>query len=309
MLNLVERVVEAKKLKIKNYPCHVNRASSMGHPCERFLYYSRANWKDRALVDVELQFIFDMGNLIEDEAASELKQAGFLILEQQRPFSWEKYQITGHLDFKVAEPGSQDTYPIEVKGLAHYEYQKLNSIGDFFASKKHYVRGYPAQLMLYMIMDNKHEGAFYLKSKQSGFPKEVWITLDYEYAETLVKKAERVNWAVQSQTPPDRIEYDETICGRCPFMTICLADINYGPGTEILDNDELLVWLKQRDELRPLAKKYDEVDEAIKLAVKERPSLIIGNYLITGKWQERNKKKFWKVTIINKDLKPQIGEE
>ena len=309
MLNVVQKVTEAKTAKIRLYPCHTNRASELGHECERYLYYLRANWKDRALHSSDLEFIFEAGRRIEDEAVDELKEAGWLISEQNRAFEWPKFNLTGHLDLKLSEKGSQTAYPCEVKGLQHYEWQKLNTIEDFHNSKKPWVRKYPAQLFLYLLLSNIEDGFFYIKSKSTHKPKEIWVKLNWEYTEGLLKKAERINWAVSSNTPPNRIDYNEQICGKCPFAHICLKDIDYGPGTEIIDAEELLGWLKEREELKPLHKKYEDLDEAIKLIVKERPSLIVGNYLIQGKWQERQGKKFWISKIINKELKAQIGEE
>lgn len=303
MIPLVERVIEAKRRTIKNYPCHVNRASSIGHPCERFLYYCRANWQDRALIDVGLKFIFDIGNRIEEEAVDELKAAGFMILEQQRPFSWPKFNITGHLDFKVAEKGADVAIPVEVKGLQHHEWEKLHTVEDFFNSKKHYVRGYPAQLQLYLLMSNSPEGYFYLKSKMNGMPKAVEVVLDFEYTEGIVQKVERVNKAIEAGAPPERMEYDPAVCGSCAFAHICLPSQDFGKGAEILDNEEMEGWLKRRAELEPLKKEFDGLDELIKSILKERENLIIGNFWIKGRWKERKgyavkDTKYWEIKIL-----------
>ena len=54
---IIGKIKEAKRKKIKNYPCHVPRASEIGHPCERYLVYSITNWQDRQPYEPELQVI------------------------------------------------------------------------------------------------------------------------------------------------------------------------------------------------------------------------------------------------------------
>lgn len=314
MISVVDKVIQAKVKKIKAYPCHTNRASELGHPCDRYLYYCRMNWSDRALHSADLQFIFDQGKAIEAEAVRELEEAGFIIMEQRRPFEWKQYQITGTLDLKIAEAAAEiagrvdKAYPTEIKGLQHHDWVKLDCIEDFLISKKQWIKKYPAQLTLYMLMDNSPEGLFYIKSKSNFKPKEIWITLDYTFAEELVQKAERVNAAVAKKAIPDRIPYDDEVCGRCSFAHICLTAGDFGKGATFMDSDELLGWLKRREELDPLRKEFKEVDENIKEMVKEIETVIIGPYVITGKWHERKEykveaTKYWSVKIINPERK------
>ena len=303
MIPVVERVMEAKAKKIKAYPCRSNRASELGHPCERYLYYLRANWQDKALHSAELQFIFEAGNRIEDEAISELKEAGFLVLEQGRSFEMRDLNITGHLDLKIAERGSQTAYPVEVKGLQHGDWSKLNSIQDFFNSTKPWIKKYPTQIFLYMLMSNSEDGLFYLKSKATSRPKEVWVKLDFEYTESILKKAERVNAAIAAGAPPDRMEYDDAVCGSCPFAHICLPDQDFGKGAEILNRPDMEEWLKRREELKPLVDEFKGLDELIKDILSEKDDVIIGQYWIKGKWIERKgytvkDSKYWQVKIL-----------
>ena len=56
------RFIELKKSKVRIWPCHVNRASNLGHPCERYLVYSRTAWDKKAPHEWELQVVFDEGN-------------------------------------------------------------------------------------------------------------------------------------------------------------------------------------------------------------------------------------------------------
>ncbi|KKL85844.1 hypothetical protein LCGC14_1950700, partial [marine sediment metagenome] len=189
--DIITPVYEQKKKRIKLYPQHVNRASQAGHPCERYLVFCRTKWEERLLHDVGLEFIFEGGNMIEKMAERELEDAGFTIIEQQKPFAWKEFELTGHLDFKILNNG--ETYPVEVKGLNMFDFDKLDCIEDFFRSKKVWIKGYPAQLALYMLMDNKQLGVFYIKRTPGFRPKAIWLHLDYTFAEDILKKLERIN--------------------------------------------------------------------------------------------------------------------
>lgn len=284
MINVIGKVIEAKRKKIKVYPCHANRASELGHPCERYLVYNRTQWEKKQLYKVETQFIFDHGNLVEEEAIQELKDAGLDILEQQRAFEINSKgeKITGHLDLKISN-GNGRAYPCEIKGLGHWDWQKLNTLEDFHKSTKSWIRKYPAQLMLYLYGTNSEQGLFYIKDKQAPhMPKEIWVTLDYGYVEELLQKALRINSHVDNKTLPDRMSYEHNTCKYCPFLHMCLPDQDHGEGIELNNDTDLLDMLNKRAELSENYKEYKKIDEDIKEKVNGHPQIICGNWHITG---------------------------
>ena len=63
---IVEKILQSKERKIKGYPVNSNRASDLGVPCVRYHVLNRTRWQEKALHDVGLQFVFDMGNEIEE---------------------------------------------------------------------------------------------------------------------------------------------------------------------------------------------------------------------------------------------------
>ena len=82
------RLFKAKADKIKVYPARNLRASSIGHPCERYLYLSIKHWEEVKPHDVGLQNIFDLGNTLEEHTINNIKEAGFeIITPTQR--SWQ----------------------------------------------------------------------------------------------------------------------------------------------------------------------------------------------------------------------------
>lgn len=281
--DLAAAVLESKRRKIRNYPQRWNRASEVGHPCERYLVLCRTNWQDRLLHGPELEFIFDGGRMIEDMAIRELQDAGFQIIEQQRAFEWPALELTGHLDAKVVWEGR--AYPLEIKGLNHQDAERLNTLRDFLESPKPWIRKYPAQLTMYLLNTNSELGAFYIKDKLTFVPKVVWVELDYDYAEELCKKLERVNTHVKSGTRPDPCD-DPEVCRTCAFLHICLPEVK-ATAIEMPDDEELEAKLLRREELTAAKAEYEALDREIKKALEGKERAIVGDFLVTGKWVER----------------------
>jgi len=280
---IVEKILEAKRKKIKNYPVHSNRASEAGHPCIRYLVLNRTRWQEKALPSVDLQLIFDEGNLHESIIIRDLEEAGIKVLEQQRPFNWPKFQLTGSIDAKISINGSK-LIPLEIKSMSPFTFSSVSSEDDFLKSKYTYMRKYPAQLQLYMLMDNSEESLMILKNKVNGALKEIPFHLNYEYAEGILKRLEEVNAHVARGTEPEAVWLDDT-CPDCPFLHICHPP-REGKEIQMIDDPNLEIKLDRREELKPLADEYKNLDEEIKEIIKGREKIVIGNWLITGKWIE-----------------------
>jgi hypothetical protein len=297
MIDIPDRLDKYKESQIKIYPCHTNRASSMGHPCLRYLVYCRLNWADALPHDVGLQYVFDEGRHQEEDALDDLARAGIRLIEQQRPFEWKDYQITGHIDGKVLDEGQ--VYPAEIKSVEPNAWAQILTIEDMLESKKFWWRKCPAQMYLYLLMDNKEIGLFLMKNKVSGRFHQIETLLDFDYAEGLLKKAEAINRHVAESTYPEPMKPDEQVCNRCGFLHLCYPDRDFGAALEVLENEELLENLEDRDRLMAAYKDYKEVDSKVKKVIKGKANAIIGNYRITGDWViPKGRPKYWKSTIL-----------
>ena len=298
---IVEKVLEAKEGKIKQWPVNSNRASELGNECLRYLVLNRTRWQEKTLHDARLQMIFDMGKMVEESVMQDLREAGFVIVEQQRPFSWAKYQITGSIDCKIAIDGK--TYPTEIKSAAPFSFDSINSIEDMRRHKWAYMRRYPAQLTLYLLMDNKDKGLFIFKNKSTGELKEIWLDLDYDFAESLIKKAETINKHVAEGTLPPPMEYNEEVCPECPFTHICLPK-RIGISPQVTDDIELIELLTKYQQLKPIKKQFEDVNDRLKKLLEGKDKLLAGDFWVTGKWIERKgfvtpDTKFWRMQIVN----------
>lgn len=275
-----ERIFKAKAAKIKVYPVNNLRASNLGHPCERYLYLLIKHWDEQKPHDVGLQNIFDLGNTLEDHTIQTIKEAGFeVITPTVRSWKIEKPLITGREDIRIKDENGE-LIPVEIKGLSPNEWAKLNSVEDFKASKRPYVRGYPAQLQVYMLHFGKEKGFFALTNKLTGETKFIEMPFDYDYAEALLQKAERIYKALEDETPPAACD-DITCCESCSLAHIC-GEMRRVPADIELD-DELDELINRKNELAAAKKEYEDCDREIKARVGEREKVITGKYLITRK--------------------------
>ena len=281
----LEKVRAAKAKRIKVYPCHVVRASEIGHPCEKYLVLSIANWQDRTPHDAGLEFVFEGGRAVEDIAIKDLEEAGFKVYRPEPDTTLREFKpsITGHLDVRV---DFGDLYPFgkpitgEVKGLNKYDYDSLNCLQDFFDSKKTWIKKYPAQLMTYMYMKGEEDGFFFLKSMPGLQPKFIFIKLDLVYMEEILKKTERIEKHIAEGTKPEGVD-DIAVCQYCGFWHICIPDLKR-TALDLITDPELEADLEAWYKLRDGYKEYGHLNKKIKIAFEGHEKLMVGNFLIQG---------------------------
>lgn len=274
------KLLKAKADKITIYPCRNLRASNLGHPCERYLYLLIKNWQDQKPHDIGLQNIFDLGNTLEEHTIKNIKEAGFEVFTPTvRSWNIDKPYISGREDIRIKDENGE-LLPVEIKGISPFEYEKLNTIDDFLKSKKAYIKGYPAQLQIYMLHFGKEKGFFALTNKLTGETKFIEMTFDYDYAESLLQKAERIYKALETETPPEACE-DISHCENCSLAHIC-GSCRRVPADIDLD-EELDELINRKAELAEAKKEYENIDRQIKSKVGEREKVITGEYLIERK--------------------------
>ena len=272
----------AKRIRV--WPHATNRASEAGHPCVRFLVLSRTSNDLRALHDIGLQRIFDEGNLHERALTREMADAELEIVEQQRAFEWSKFKLTGRVDGLLSVNGER--IPLEIKSSSPNVFAAIREITpiDMLKSKFSWIRKYPAQLLLYQLMQGSEHGLMVFKNKTTGEKCQKVFRLEgelLEYVESVLKKLEAVNAHIALGTCPDAKLIDD--CKGCPFAkTACFPGADYGPGIDIMQDPDLEAKLNRRGELEAAAKEFETLDKEIKEVVKGK-SAVIGNWLIESK--------------------------
>jgi hypothetical protein len=251
------------------------------------LVLSRTSNSLRSLHDLGLQRIFDEGNLHEDALMREMSGAGLRIVEQQRGYEWPELQLAGRIDGKLAVDGAY--VPLEIKSCSANIFPEIKDIEplDMLKSKHSWIRKYPAQILLYMLMEGAEYGCMLFKNKGSGEKAQKIFRLEgpgLEYAESVIKKLEAVNAHVALKTVPGAVLIDD--CKGCPFVkTACFPGEDYGPGIDILKDPELETKLERRAKLQPAAKEFDALDKEVKDGLRGR-NAVVGPFIIESKGYE-----------------------
>jgi len=150
-----------------------------------------------------------------------------------------------------------------------------------FGSKP-WLRKYLAQVTLYSLLKGSEKSLLLCLNKSTGELAQVDVPLDYDYAEEILRRAERVNAHVDAGTLPERIPFDDSVCPRCPFYALCLpSHIGRAP-IAFLEDDEVEWLLEERAHHAEDALAYRKLDERVKAWAKARDEerMTVGRWLI-----------------------------
>lgn|GEM_PF-718883 len=297
---------------------HSNRASDMGHPCTRYLVYNRTRWQERLPHSLELQYRYETGKKVEHNILDDLRGARLDVIEQQRPYYWQEYEIGGHIDGKIIYRGV--SVPFEIKSMVSWSWESVDGLMNLLQSPAWFIRKIPYQVWIYLALARREankipvEGVapdlalILLVNKDNERIKQVPVPwspgpggLDQWFGENILKRALEINQHVRQGTLPDRITWMEA-CEECGYSHIC-GNARVGEGTVIFDA-ELESLLDRRGELLKADKEYKEVDEQVKGELKRRgrQELIVGKWHVKGTETERaaymvNARRFWTFRI------------
>lgn len=334
MINIVEIIDEYKLRSRRIFPCHTNRASSIGMPCLRYLVYSRTHWQSQSLPNLGLQYVFDEGSLHESAVLNLLTKAGITLVEQQRSCEFKKFKITAHIDTSLVPIPTKtcqscgsthniqteqyiQSIPLELKSSEPYTWAKMNTPQDMINSNKIWWRKYPGQMQMYIAMCYGIEGdkpgnikclvpdaigIMLTKNKLNGRLKQIEFKNDDEFLNDLLNKCTIINGHVDAGTLPEPIEPDEDVCGRCSFKMICIPDVDFGDTLSMEDNEYLLGLLSERESLIPAKKRYAEIDKEVKNGIKGWKNSLLGSFHISGKFIDKKAfsvaaSRYWKSNI------------
>ena len=299
--DLRERRNADLKTRIRLKPQNNPRLSDIGE-CDRQICYSITNWADRSLHSEELQARFDAGNLQEREIIRELHSLGYKVKLQQKDVEIKDRDGTllarGHIDGMVDYHGVD--VPFEIKSMHPVIFNRIESIEDF--RRKPLLRKYIRQMQMYLYGNNLEEGIFIL-TDCLGHWLPLPIHLDLGECEQILQRLERISKHLKEKTLPERIVYQEDVCGRCAFAHVCLADV-IRTEAEVLTDDTFLELLAEREANAPAHERYEEADHAIKRQLKDATfeKAVAGDFLILRNKIHRNgytvhETDYWKTQI------------
>jgi hypothetical protein len=288
-------ILEAKRRKITVRETTNLHASSIGDPCERWLYYGLMAGAERAAITPELQALFDQGLVEEQATEADLREAGYRPLAQEVEVDLRVKggRISGRIDFFLEVDGRR--IPVEHKGLSYGRAEECQDWRELLEAPQRWARRYPGQIQSYLLQSNCESGLLALRGKESGRIRFLPVELDYEYAEGLLKKAERVFFHREAGEPPERIPYSWGFCTpqACDFHHVCQPEGALGLDERGVILDEHMIDMVNRYlDLEEAAKEHGKLEAAIKAMAKTlgRPELLIGNGIVTIQTQIRNYK-------------------
>ena len=257
--------------KIKPWPRKNVIASDIPW-CERQGVYSIVAWDKRQPHDTRLQARFEKGDMEQGQVERELGEMGLRVVETECPLPremFQKYGITGRIDFKLEWRGKR--VPCEVKSMHPRFWDKFKTVDDLKGYL--FTARYYRQMQIYLLGNNE-EGGLFILTDCLGHWTLIPCPLDYQEAEHCLQMAEAINEAVAEKRLPERIPYDDEICGRCAFTHECIPDIEQRAAVVFEDDPEAAAEfetkLSRRAELADAAKEFETLDKEVKDEFKER---------------------------------------
>jgi hypothetical protein len=204
---------------------HVVRGSSIGHPCERHLFY-RFRWAHHGeTFDGRKLRLFQTGHVEEDRLVAYLRMAGVAV-EAVDPATGEQWEVVsldghfkGHLDGICSNLLEAPATPhlLECKTHNAKSFAQLVKFG-VSASKPEHV----AQMQVYMHLKSLSRAFYLAKNKDTDELHGERVHYDPSHAISLMAKAERVKTA---NAVPARVSDDPSyyLCSsfNCPSYDIC----------------------------------------------------------------------------------------
>lgn len=272
---------------------HAHVYASAWRTCERRMTYELTRPQELPPWPPELLAKFRRGDDRERDLLADLSRIGrdaepaFSVLNQQERFELRDHKqrtaIVGKVDARLGVNGQR--IPIEVKSWSPMLTDRLETFADVFENPWTQNGGY--QLLSYLFGAGEPFG--FLLLDRSGLPRLLPVELEphLDRVEEFLTKAERVLDHVAGGTLPDFLEDNPNECRRCPWYgSTCNPPLS-ARGTTILTDPELEAALERREQLRPAALEYLDLDKSIKSQLRGVLSGIAGRFHIKGWWGKR----------------------
>jgi hypothetical protein len=281
-------------------------ASTIGYPCERFIYHQLKNGADLRAHGIDTQIIFNEGNLHEKEVLMTLMGLGFKVvgLGDSRAYQLKNTIRKISMKFDAYIQRDKRMFPVEVKSCSTYYFDDVWSEDDIKNSDRVWVRAWYNQMNLYLFGSNQTEGLFVLKNRNNGKTREIPVSLDWDAADALIQKAERIDRAIADCTPPAQAEWSLGFCAGCRARPHLCAPDEIRKATTIWTDEEFISMLKRREYLKALVAEYNQIEKKLKVTCNGVDGVIAGDFIITGKMGHRDAEKkirgavdFWQKDI------------
>lgn len=161
--------------------------SSLGNPCDRFLYFAYTGQLKGQPLEANLKRIFDTGNALEERLERYFTKMG-VYLNREVAVKYENPPISGRIDFLIQHE-SYGILPIESKTINTAGFAKLNKPKDDHA----------LQLQIYLHLGGYEVGTVFYENKNDQKIKTFLIERSDEEWEKLMTRC----FKIMDMTPLD----------------------------------------------------------------------------------------------------------
>jgi len=193
--------------------------SEIGHECPRYLWY-RHNGYASSLIDGRVCRLFQLGNLIEDQAISDLRDAGYTLTDNQKEVTFDNNGIflRGHIDGIITGLlESKKPHLWECKSANDKSFKKLQKVGY-----KEWNSVYYAQVQVYMLGLKLNRALVWVENKNDSQIYTERIKLNKEYAiNTLQSAFEAISGSVPERKCPSQSWWKAKFCN---FNEVCWSE-------------------------------------------------------------------------------------
>jgi hypothetical protein len=192
-------------------------ASTLGHECDRFLWY-QFRWAFKPEQHTgRLLRLFETGNLEEARVVKELQTIGVLVTSQQQEITGCDGHMRGHLDGIAAHvpEAPKSEHVLEIKTHNEKSFKALLKDGVKKSKPMHYV-----QMQLYMLHTGLERALYVAVNKNDDSLYSERVHYDAACALAAMKRAARI---VRSETAPGKLSDDPAfyVCNWCSAKGIC----------------------------------------------------------------------------------------
>ena len=276
------------------YPKNNPTASDLS-PCPRETSLAILHWQERPPFNVDIAARLEVGRDSEPQIVAKLIRCGILVVEQQSMYSLTNKAgrtiLRGKIDGKVELPDRR-RIPFDIKTMNPNAFNQTDTVDDLYAHP--FFCKWPKQVLAYEYMNNIETG-FLLLDNLLGQWKFIEVPMDWNRMDSIIKQCEAAVDAVEAVMSGRQEEDvlppyhpDPAVCMKCwAYKRLCTPPADFH-GLSLMTDPEVEGLLDRRGELEASKKEYDKLDKIIKEKVKEKDGLLVGQWLIQGKFVKRD---------------------
>lgn len=280
--NITTRMRDMVQQRIHVSPQHNHRASSFGEACDRRLYHDIVDWESKLPFSESTIRAMMRGQAHEPAILDILTQCGYRVIGEQSQWFDRNLRISGRIEGHICESESGRNILVEIKSTASRQLTACKSLDQLRANR--WGNRYYTQVQIYLYLFGLNAAVLVIMDVSTWELSVIPMPLDWEFADRMAKRAERINDHIDRRVPPDHIQ-NTAECKRCPhFGRACNPPMSYGEGTAIITDEELLAMFHEADELEMAGDRYADVVKEIKERVKGLGETVLaGDYIVTNK--------------------------